>query len=286
MASDKPFPPLKLAGVMGYPVAHSRSPRLHGHWLARYGIAGAYLPLLVAPDDLARALEGLRALNFRGCNVTLPLKEKALALVDRADPLARRIGAVNTIVVEADGSLLGSNTDVFGFTENLKAGAPNWSAGTGPAVVLGAGGAARAVIAALIEAGAPEIRLFNRSLERAQALQAAFDGPVRVAPWRQRSAGLDGASLLVNTTALGMAGHEDLEIELDALPKSAVVNDIVYAPLSTPLLQRARARGNSVVDGLGMLLHQARPGFEAWFGQAPVVDEQLRRHVAADLIVD
>ena len=286
MASDKPFPPLKLAGVMGYPVAHSRSPRLHGHWLARYGIAGAYLPLLVAPDDLARALEGLRALNFRGCNVTLPLKEKALALVDRADPLARRIGAVNTIVVEADGSLLGSNTDVFGFTENLKAGAPNWSAGTGPAVVLGAGGAARAVIAALIEAGAPEIRLFNRSLERAQALQAAFDGPVRVAPWRQRSAGLDGASLLVNTTALGMAGHEDLEIELDALPKSAVVNDIVYAPLSTPLLQRAMARGNSVVDGLGMLLHQARPGFEAWFGQAPVVDEQLRRHVASDLIVD
>ena len=285
MASDKLFPPLKLAGVMGWPVAHSRSPRLHGHWLARYGIAGAYLPLLVAPDDLARALEGLRALNFRGANVTLPLKEKALALVDRAEPLARRIGAVNTIVVEADGSLLGSNTDAFGFTENLKAGAPGWTAAAGPAVVLGAGGAARAVIAALLDAGAPQIRLYNRSLERAQALQAAFDGPVEVAPWRQRSAGLDGAALLVNTTSLGMAGHEELEIELDALPRGAVVNDIVYAPLSTPLLQRARARGNSVVDGLGMLLHQARPGFEAWFGQAPVVDEQLRRHVAADLIV-
>ena len=153
-------------------------------------------------------------------------------------------------------------------------------------MVLGAGGAARAVIAALLDAGAPQIRLYNRSLERAQALQAAFDGPVEVAPWRQRSAGLDGAALLVNTTSLGMAGHEELEIELDALPRGAVVNDIVYAPLSTPLLQRARARGNSVVDGLGMLLHQARPGFEAWFGQAPVVDEQLRRHVAADLIVD
>ncbi len=286
MSTDKPQPPLKLAGVMGFPVAHSRSPRLHGHWLARYGIAGAYLPLLVAPDDLGRALEGLRALNFRGCNVTLPLKEKALALVDRVEPLARRIGAVNTVVVEADGSLLGSNTDAFGFVENLKAGAPGWNAARGPAVVLGAGGAARAVIAALLDAGAPQIRLYNRSLERAQALQAAFDGPVEVAPWRQRAAGLDGAALLVNTTSLGMAGHEDLELPLDALPVSAVVNDIVYAPLMTALLQRGRARGNPVVDGLGMLLHQARPGFEAWFGTAPAVDEQLRRHVAADLIVD
>lgn len=286
MSIDKPQPPLKLAGVMGYPVAHSRSPRLHGHWLVRYGIAGAYLPLLVAPDDLGRALEGLRALNFRGCNVTLPLKEKALALVDRAEPLARRIGAVNTVVVEADGALLGSNTDAFGFVENLRAGAPGWNAARGPAVVLGAGGAARAVIAALLDAGAPQIRLYNRSLERAQALQAAFDGPVEVAHWRQRAAGLDGAALLVNTTSLGMAGHEDLELPLDALPVSAVVNDIVYAPLMTALLQRAAARGNVVVDGLGMLLHQARPGFEAWFGTAPAVDEQLRRHVAADLIVD
>ncbi|MGE3907328.1 MAG: shikimate dehydrogenase, partial [Reyranellaceae bacterium] len=252
----------------------------------RYGIAGAYLPLLVAPDDLGRALEGLRALNFRGCNVTLPLKEKALALVDRVEPLARRIGAVNTVVVEPDGALLGSNTDAFGFVENLKAGAPGWNAARGPAVVLGAGGAARAVIAALLDAGAPQIRLYNRSLERAQALQATFDGPVEVAPWRQRATGLDGAALLVNTTALGMAGHEDLELPLDALPVSAVVNDIVYAPLMTALLQRAAARGNVVVDGLGMLLHQARPGFEAWFGTAPAVDEQLRRHVAADLIVD
>ncbi len=284
--SDKPQPPLKLAGVMGWPVAHSRSPRLHGHWLARHGIAGAYLPLLVAPDDLGRAFEGLRALHFRGCNVTLPLKEKALALVDRADSLARRIGAVNTVVVQDNGELVGSNTDAFGFVENLKAGAPHWQAAAGPAVVLGAGGAARAVLAALVDAGAPQVRLLNRNIERAQALKETLGGPIEVLHWRQRSGALDGAALLVNTTSLGMSGHDELEIELDALPKTAVVNDIVYAPLMTALLQRARARGNPIVDGLGMLLHQARPGFEAWFGVAPAVDEQLRRHVAADLIVD
>ncbi|MGE0154477.1 MAG: shikimate dehydrogenase [Reyranellaceae bacterium] len=283
--AEKPQPPLKLAGVMGWPIAHSRSPRLHGHWLARYRIAGAYLPLLVAPDDLARAFDGLRAMNFRGCNVTLPLKEKALVLVDRADALARRIGAVNTVVNE-NGELVGSNTDAFGFLENLKAGASQWRADSGPAVVLGAGGAARAVLAALIDAGVREIRLFNRNRERATALQEALGSPVTVGPWRERADGLAGAALLVNTTSLGMAGHEELEIELHALPKKAVVTDLVYAPLMTALLQRARARGNAVVDGLGMLLHQARPGFEAWFGVAPQVDEQLRRHVASDLIVD
>lgn len=285
-SSEKPRPPLKLAGVMGWPIAHSRSPRLHGHWLQRHGVAGAYLPLLVAPDDLERALAGLRAMGFRGCNVTLPLKEKALALVDRADPLAQRIGAVNTIMVASDGALAGSNTDGFGFIENLKAGAPHWQAGAGPAVVLGAGGAARAVVAALLDAGVGEIRLLNRNAERAQALKQALGGPIAVLPWRERSAALHGAGLLVNTTSLGMSGHDELEIELDALPQTAVVNDIVYVPLMTALLQRARARGNAAVDGLGMLLHQARPGFEAWFGVAPAVDEQLRRHVASDLIVD
>jgi shikimate dehydrogenase len=283
---EKPQPPLKLAGVMGYPIAHSRSPRLHGHWLARHNIAGVYLPLLVAPDDLARAFDGLRAMNFRGCNLTLPLKEKALVLVDRADELARRIGAVNTVVLGDGGELIGSNTDAFGFVESLKAGVPHWSAAAGPAVVLGAGGAARAVLAALIDAGAREIRLFNRDRERAQALQEALGGPIEVGKWSERSQGLSGAALLVNTTALGLDGHEKLEIALDALPRSAVVNDIVYAPLMTGLLQAARARGNIVVDGLGMLLHQARPGFEAWFGVAPEVDERLRRHVAADLIQD
>lgn len=284
--SETPQPLLKQAGVMGYPIAHSRSPRLHGHWLARYGIAGSYVPLLVAPENLAAAFDELRAKGFRGCNVTLPLKEKALTLVDRVDPLASRIGAVNTVVVEADGTLSGSNTDAFGFIENLKAGAPHWRADAGPAVVLGAGGAARAVLVALMDAGVKEIRLLNRNAARAQALKEALGGPITVLPWRERALALEGAALLVNTTSLGMSGHDELEIELDALPRTAIVNDIVYVPLLTALLQRARARGNRTVDGLGMLLHQARPGFEAWFGVAPVVDEQLRRHVAADLIVD
>jgi shikimate dehydrogenase len=284
--TDQPKPPSKRAGVMGFPIAHSRSPRLHGHWLARYGIAGSYVPLLVSPDDLPRAFDDLRTQGFRGCNVTLPLKEKALRLVDRADDLARRIGAVNTVVVQEDGALFGSNTDAFGFFENLKAGAAHFQAGTGPAVVLGAGGAARAVLVALVDAGVTEIRLINRSLERAQALQQALGGPIKVVAWRERHQALAGAALLVNTTSLGMSGHEELEIALDALPVTAIVNDIVYVPLLTALLQRARARGNAIVDGLGMLLHQARPGFEAWFGVAPVVDEQLRRHVASDLIVD
>ncbi len=283
--TDQPQPKL-LAGVMGYPIAHSRSPRLHGHWLARYGIAGSYVPLLVAPENLATAFQDLRTKGFRGCNVTLPLKEKALTLVDRTDALARRIGAVNTVVVEKDLTLSGSNTDAFGFLESLKAGAPRWRADAGPAAVLGAGGASRAVLVALIDAGAKEIRLTNRNIERAQALKQDLGGPISVVPWRERDQALAGAALLVNTTSLGLAGHAELEIELDALPRTAIVNDIVYVPLLTALLQRARARGNPIVDGLGMLLHQARPGFEAWFGVAPVVDEQLRRHVASDLIVD
>ena len=282
--AETPQPPLQLAGVMGHPVAHSRSPRLHGHWLARHNIAGAYLPLLVAPNDLARAFDGLRAMGFRGCNLTLPLKEKALALVDRADDLASRIGAVNTVVVRETGELVGTNTDAFGFLESLKAGAPHWRADSGPAVVLGAGGASRAVLAALIDSGAREIRLFNRNRERAQALKQSLGGPIAVGDWSARDAGLADAALLVNTTSLGMSGHEELELRLDSLPKAAIVADLVYAPLMTGLLQAASARGNIVVDGLGMLLHQARPGFEAWFGVAPQVDEQLRRHVAADLI--
>ena len=240
----------------------------------------------MAPDELARAFDGLRAMNFRGCNVTLPLKEKALLLVDRADSLARRIGAVNTVVVQPNGELHGSNTDAFGFVENLKAAAPAWRADAGPVVVLGAGGAARAVLAALIDQGAREIRLFNRNRERADALKEALGGPVQVGPWRERDQALANAALVVNTTSLGMAGHEELELSLEALPRTALVTDLVYAPLLTALLQRAKARGNAIVDGLGMLLHQARPGFEAWFGVAPAVDEQLRRHVAADLIVD
>jgi shikimate dehydrogenase len=274
----------RLAGVIGWPVGHSRSPQLHGHWLARYNIDGAYVPMAVAPERLEAALRGLAALGFRGCNVTVPHKEAAMALVDELDPLARRIAAVNTIVLREDGGLFGTNTDGFGFLANLQAGSPGWSAARGPAVVIGAGGAARAVIVALIDAGAPEIRLANRTRARAEKLvaelgAAELGGPVTVVDWDDRAAALDGAALLVNATTEGMVGRRALDLTLDALPADALVNDIVYVPLETPLLAAARARGNPVVDGVGMLLHLARPGFEAWFGVAPVVDAALRAAV-------
>ena len=271
----------RVAGVFGWPVGHSKSPRLHGYWLSHYKIDGAYIPLPVKVEDFAQALRALPLLGFAGANVTLPHKEAALAGVDRADPLARRIGAVNTVVVAPDGTLEGANTDGFGFIENLRQGVPGFQASTGPAAVLGAGGAARAVIAALIDAGAPEIRVANRSPERAERLIEALGGPCRLIAWADRASALDGAALLVNATALGMAGQAALDLALDGLPPVAVVNDIVYAPLETPLLRAARERGNPTVDGLGMLLHQARPGFRAWFGVDPEVTPALREFVLA-----
>ncbi|MEQ9554318.1 MAG: shikimate dehydrogenase [Rhodospirillales bacterium] len=273
----------KLAGVMGWPVSHSLSPVLHGHWLDSLGIDGAYVPLAVAPENFAPALAALANMGFRGVNVTVPHKEAALAAVDTADALARRIGAVNTVIVGDDGKLTGTNTDGFGFLENLKEGAPGWNPGQGPAVVLGAGGAARAVVVALIDAGVPEIRLINRTRARADRIAQDLGGPVTVHDWEDRAAVLADADLLVNTTTLGMTGKDPLDISLDALPAAALVNDIVYAPLETNLLAAARARGNPVVDGLGMLLHQARPGFEAWFGQAPQVTPDLRARILAHL---
>jgi len=271
------------AGVMGWPVEHSRSPALHGFWLEHYHIDGQYVLLSVPPERLEAALRALPADGFAGCNLTLPHKERALRLVDRADATARRIGAVNTVVVAADGTLEGRNTDAFGFHENLVTTVPEWRAATGPAVVLGAGGAARAVVASLLDQGATEIRLLNRHRERAEALAAALGGSVTVLDWEERTAALDGAALLVNATSLGQAGQPPLALALDALPKGAVVNDIVYVPLETPLLAAARARGNSVVDGLGMLLHQARPAFAAWFGTMPDVSPELRRRIMAGL---
>lgn len=277
----------RVAGVMGWPVSHSRSPRLHGWWLERYGIDGAYVPMAVPPERIADAVRALPALGFRGANVTVPHKEAVIAALDHVDGPARRIGAVNTIVVREDGTLEGRNTDGFGFIENLRAGAPDWSAAAGPAVVLGAGGAARAVLAALLEAGAPEIRLVNRTRARAERLASELapgsasegGGPIRTVDWDERAAVLDGAALLVNTTTRGMAGEPPLDLDLSGLPLAALVTDIVYVPLMTGLLRAARARGNPVVDGLGMLLHQARPGFEAWFGRAPEVTDELRRFV-------
>ena len=275
------------AGVMGWPVAHSLSPHLHGHWLARYGIDGSYEAIAVEPDGLPVALSSLAETGFRGVNLTVPHKERALALVNRVDSVAQRIGAVNTVVVEADGTLAGSNTDAFGFIENLRDRVPDavacaWAGR--PAVVLGAGGAARAVCTALIDCGATEIRLVNRTTARAAALADALPGLKErcvIADWKARDAALAGAGLLVNTTVLGMTGQPPLELDLAGLPVDATVNDIVYVPLETDLLAQARQRGNPAVDGLGMLLHQARPGFRAWFGVDPVVDDDLRRTVLA-----
>lgn len=269
----------RLAGVMGWPVGHSRSPRLHGYWLERLNIDGAYLPLAVRPEDFEIALRALPRLGFAGANVTVPHKELALTLVDKVEPLARRIGAVNTLVVQPDGTIEGRNTDGFGFLENLRHNAADWRADAGPAVVLGAGGAARAVCAALVDAGAPEVTVINRSLNRAEALAADIGGPIRVAGWGDVDAALAQAALLVNTTTLGMTGQPPLKVDLACLPPSAVVNDIVYAPLMTDLLVAGAARGNKVVDGLGMLLWQAVPGFEAWFGVRPEVTPGLRDFV-------
>ena len=273
----------RVAGVVGWPVAHSRSPKLHGHWLQHYRIPGAYVPLAVQPGRLAAALRGLAALGVAGCNVTVPHKEEALALVDHADAAARRIGAANLVVVQRDGSLHGFNTDAYGFLANLRERAPGWRADAGPAVVLGAGGAARAVVAALSDAGAPEVRLVNRTADRAQALATALGGKVRVVAWADRAAALDGAALLVNTTTQGMHGQPALDLDLSALPDAAVVTDLVYVPMETPLLAAARARGNAAVDGLGMLLHQAVPSFAAWFGVTPEVTPELRAAIAATL---
>ncbi|WP_119679801.1 shikimate dehydrogenase [Indioceanicola profundi] len=269
----------RIAGVMGWPVGHSRSPRLHGFWLRQHGIDGAYVPLAVPPDRVEQAIRALPALGLRGCNVTVPHKEAALRAVDRLDPVAKRIGAVNTILVHEDGTLEGRNTDGFGFVENLREGAPGWRADAGPAVVLGAGGAARAILVALLEEGAPEIRLTNRTAARAEELAAEIGGPIRIVPWERRADALSGAALLVNTTTQGMTGQPALEIELSDLPATALVTDIVYTPLVTPLLAAAQARGNPVVDGIGMLLHQARPGFAVWFGLDPQVTPELRRFV-------
>lgn len=272
-----------LAGLMGWPVAHSRSPDIHNHWLAEHGLRGAYVLLPVAPGNLQQALRALPVLGFAGCNLTIPHKVAAMALVDRVDPVARRIGAVNTVVVQADGSLAGFNNDGFGFVESLRDEVPGWRADAGPVTVIGAGGAARAVLVGLVEQGAQEIRLCNRSADKAQQLAAELGGPIRAVPWEMRHAALADAALLVNTTSQGMSGQAPLDLSLDALPLQALVSDLVYVPLETPLLADARARGNPTVGGLGMLLHQARPAFAAWFGAVPAVTPALRAKVERSL---
>jgi shikimate dehydrogenase len=270
-----------LAGVMGFPVMHSRSPRLHNYWLAQHGLAGAYLPLAVPRERLGAALRALPALGFSGANLTIPHKQAALALVDEVDPLARRIGAVNCVVVRPDGSLAGTNHDAFGYIESVREAQPGWRADAGPIAVIGAGGGARAVLVGLIEQGAREIRLVNRTPARAQELENDLGRPITAIEWQDRERALAGAAMLVNTTNQGMVGEGDLDLSLNVLPASALVSDIVYIPRETALLAAARRRGNPTVNGLGMLLHQARPAFHAWFGIMPEVTPELRALIEA-----
>jgi shikimate dehydrogenase len=269
----------RLAGVIGWPVSHSRSPRLHGFWLDRHGIDGAYVPLAVRPEDLATAVRGLAAAGFRGANVTIPHKEAAFALCDEVAPAALRAGAVNTLIF-AEGRIIGHNTDGAGFLANLSHYGIDHA--QGPALVLGAGGAARAIAAVLRDAGVP-VTLCNRTGERAADLAAALDG-CAVIDWAARDAALPDHALLINTTSLGMAGQAPLEIDLGRAPPGCGVTDIVYVPLETPLITAARAHGLKTAPGLGMLLHQAVPGFAAWFGVTPAVDDTLYRFVAQDLL--
>jgi shikimate dehydrogenase len=279
-------PRFLLAGVMGWPVMHSRSPMLHNYWFQRHGLAGTYLPLAIAPDKLAAALRALQPLGFAGCNLTIPHKQTAMAIVDEVDTVARRIGAISCVTVRPDGSLAGTNNDCFGFIHSLKQEQPDWRADAGPVVVLGAGGGARAVCYALMQDGAKEIRLVNRSMARAQALAEEFGVPgvsLTALPWEQRNDALEGAATVVNTTSQGMAGQGALEIRLDALPKTALAGDIVYVPLETPFLAAARQRGNPTWNGLGMLLHQARPAWKLWFGLEPAVSAELREMIERSL---
>lgn len=268
----------RVAGVLGWPVAHSRSPRLHGFWLEKHAIDGVYIPMAVRPEDFPEVLRAIPKLGFRGCNLTLPHKEMALALVDRVEPAARRIGAVNTVVVAEDGKLEGRNTDVSGFIDNLKASVPGLDFRYGPAVVLGAGGGARAVVAGLVDEGCPAIHVVNRDVGRARKLVADL-GVASAHDWAALPGLLQEATLLVNSTSLGMSGAPPLPIDLSPMPAGGVVADLVYAPLETPLLAQARARGLAPVDGLGMLLYQGVAGFEAWFGVRPAVTEELRAWV-------
>lgn len=275
---------VKLAAVIGWPVHQSLSPILHGYWLKQHGLAGFYVALPIRPEDFARCVATLPLMGFVGANVTVPHKQAAFALASTMDEDARQTGAVNTLIFE-DGAVRGLNTDVHGFSSSLSQTFGADAARGGPAVVLGAGGAARAIVLALIRAGAPEIRLVNRTRSRAEQLAAAFRASIRmvVIDWDDWATAFSGAALLVNATSLGMTGKGALELSLDGLPKDAVVADIVYNPLETALLRAARVRGHRAMDGLGMLMHQAAPAFAAWFGVTPSVTPALRAELTKAL---
>ena len=267
---------IPLVAVLGSPVAHSKSPLLHGFWLKQFGIQGHYVPIDVMAADLEQVLQTLPKMGFVGANVTLPHKEKILSIADQISDRAALIGAANTLVFQPDGKLYADNTDGYGFIENIRQHAPDWQAKDGPALVLGAGGAARAIVSALLEAGAPEVRISNRTRARADQIKSDFGGRVGVVDWVKAGAEIEYAHTLVNTTSLGMTGKSALTVSLDKLSPETLVTDIVYSPLETELLKAARSKGCRVVDGLGMLIHQAVPGFQRWFGQKPVVDQAIR----------
>ncbi len=272
---------IPLAGVIGSPISHSRSPMLHQHWLKRYGLPGYYIPMDIAQSDLAEAVQALPKMGFVGLNVTIPHKETILGLADLVTDRAALIGAANTLIFRKDGKVHADNTDGVGFIENLRHGAPDWVPRAGPAAVIGAGGAARAVIASLIDVGAPEIRVSNRTRTRAEALRSEFGTKITVYDWVQAGNMMEDAVTVANTSSLGMVDKPDLRIPLDGLTPQAVVSDLVYTPLETNFLTRAAEIGCTTVDGLGMLLHQAVPAFERWFGVRPEVDDELREVVLA-----
>ena len=265
-----------LAGVMGWPVMHSRSPLLHNYWFEKYQLTGRYVPLAIEPKGLATALRALHPLGFAGCNLTIPHKQAAIELVDEVDEVAAKIGAISCVVVRPDGSLAGSNNDCYGFIHNIRQEQPAWRADAGPVAVIGAGGGSRAVCYALTQAGVREIRLINRTFARARAMADKFGAPVTALSWDERAEALAGTTMVVNTTNQGMAGQPALDLRLDRLPLSAVAADLIYIPRETPFLAAARERGNRTVNGLGMLLHQARPAWQAWFGIEPAVTPELR----------
>lgn len=267
---------IPLVAVLGSPVVHSKSPLLHGFWLKQFGIQGHYVPIDVMAADLEQVLQTLPKMGFVGANVTLPHKEKILSIADQISDRAALIGAANTLVFQPDGKLYADNTDGYGFIENIRQHAPDWQAKDGPALVLGAGGAARAIVSALLEAGAPEVRISNRTRARADQIKSDFGGRVGVVDWVKAGVEIEYAHTLVNTTSLGMTGKSALTVSLDKLNPETLVTDIVYSPLETELLKAARSKGCRVVDGLGMLIHQAVPGFQRWFGQKPVVDQAIR----------
>ncbi len=262
---------------------HSRSPMMHNYWFKTHNLAGTYLPLAVEPDSIGAALKALQPLGFAGCNLTIPHKETAMAFMDEIDPMAKRIGAISCVVVRKDGSLKGSNNDGYGYINGILEEVPDWKADAGPIVVMGAGGGARAVTLSLADRGAKEIRIINRSHDRAEGLAREFGAPMKAIAWEDRHAALEDAAMVVNTTSQGMVGQTALDLSLAKLPKHALVSDIVYIPKETPLLKEARERGNKTVNGLGMLLHQGRPAFRDWFGIEPKVTPELRAMMEATI---